>query len=270
MFLWSFLFLASPHARECARVQSSLRSGDCAQEAEKLSLSRWPRLGAQADLPRETVPRKFSQVEAAVQPGPSRRSPAPTPPTLAGSAPFHPGAARGPRICLRLPSSTVGATLSSRGPGRGWGRRRLAPLAGKRGQRAALSSSALHFRRPSAQGLAPTCPWRVALRAPSWDGCTPETFGFGELMDSPSASPGKIRIFSHRKTHSSPWVSLLPRHARTLWSLMPLTQAPKCTCEVCPAAFSYSSASPGTPRIAKGSRGHSVWGAGVLENSQGS
>lgn len=74
------------------------------------------------DLPREAVPRKFSEAEATVQPGPPpRRIPGHSPFTLAGSASTRPGAARGPGSRLSPRSSTVGATLSSRGPKSGGG-----------------------------------------------------------------------------------------------------------------------------------------------------
>ena len=74
------------------------------------------------DLPREAVPRKFSEAEATVQPGPPpRRIPGHSPFTLAGSASTRPGAARGPGSRLSSRSSTVGETLSSRGPKSGGG-----------------------------------------------------------------------------------------------------------------------------------------------------
>lgn len=74
------------------------------------------------DLPREAVPRKFSEAEATVQPGPPpRRIPGHSLFTLACSASTRPGAAHGPRSRLSPRSSTVGATLSSPGPESGGG-----------------------------------------------------------------------------------------------------------------------------------------------------
>ena len=118
-FLRSFLFLENPRAR----AQPALWSGDCGPEVEKLhppSVAEAWRLGE--DLPREAVPRKFSEAEATVPPGPPpRRIPGHSPFTFAGSASTCPGAAHRPGSRLSPRSSTVGATLSSPGPESGGG-----------------------------------------------------------------------------------------------------------------------------------------------------
>lgn len=165
------------------------------------------RLGEDLPGKGEAVPRKFPEAEAAVQPGrpPPRRSQRHSPPTDAGSASSSPGAARGPGSRLRPPSSTVGATLSFRGSEPGGG-----DAAGPPG-RAERQAQRVAPRRPvpPAPGLTPPAPGRAAVRAPSRAGCALGKFeGLGELIQSPSASLGGLRIFPPRKASSSPWVSL--------------------------------------------------------------
>ena len=72
-------------------------------------------------------------------------------------ATHSPGAVRGPGSCLRPPSSTVGATLSSRGQA-GMGERPPEPLGWEERERASFSPCALCLGQPSTHGLAPTCP----------------------------------------------------------------------------------------------------------------
>lgn len=208
------------------------------------------RLEAREDLPGGAVPRKLSEAEAAVLPGlPRRGSRGQPPPTLAGSASSRPGAARGPGSCLSPPSSTVGATLSS-GTRAGVG---VGALPGRTGEPGAFSPGALKLGDPSHRGWHPPARGRVAGRAPLWEGRAPETFGGWGTDRKPPASPGGIRIFSQRKTNGFPWSPFSPKHMRTLWNITPSSLAPKPTCEVCFAAFSYSPASPPcTPGVCQG------------------
>ena len=153
------------------------------------------------DLPREAVPRKFSEAEATVQPGPPpHRIPGHSLFTLAGSASTRPGAAHGPRSRLSPRSSTVGANSLLSGSRVGWGRRWRAPAQGGE----VTSDRCRPAPAPPAPGLVSPArggawlrgrlPGRVRAR---------ESLGFGKLMQSPSAFPGGRR-FRQKKT----WVSL--------------------------------------------------------------
>ena len=125
-FLRSFLFLENTRARAHSQP-FGLAIADQWWRSSIRVPPRPPPPGAEAwrlgeDLPREAVPRKFSEAEATVQPGPPpRRIPGHSPFTFAGSASTCPGAAHGPGSRLSPRSSTVGATLSSPGPESGGG-----------------------------------------------------------------------------------------------------------------------------------------------------
>lgn len=90
--------------------------------------------------------------------------------------------------------------------------------------------------------------------------------GFEELIESPLPTQVGFGFLVKGKYTVLPGSPFSPGHARTLWNITPLSQAPKRTCERCPAAFSYSPASaPCTPGVVKGSQGHSVCGTDDLE-----
>lgn len=182
MFLWSFLFLASP----CARSHPcGLGIADRGGEAPSQPVARgWGqgrpqhRSGAQ-----EVFRRRGSSAARLLQP---RGSPGPTPPNLSGSASSRP-AAGAPRCRARTgqlsapPGSTVGATLSSRGPARGGGRCRLSPSVGRRGSRHQCRPAPCTLGHPPAHGLGVRggrrrLPRRGSLRA---------RLGFEELIESP-------------------------------------------------------------------------------------
>lgn len=152
MFPWSFLFLASPCARShpCGLAIVD-RGGEAPSQpvAGGWGLGRPPhRSGAQ-----EVLRRRGSSAARSLP----RGSPGPTPPNLSGSASSRP-AAQPPRCRARTgqpsapPSSTVGATLSSRGPGQGWGRCRLSPSVGKRGSRHQFRPAPCTLGHPPSRG----------------------------------------------------------------------------------------------------------------------
>lgn len=107
-------------------------------EVARLHPSRWPEAGGWETSAQKRCPGSFPKLRQQCSPIAAAREPrthATQSLRLCFLSPSRPGAARGPGSCLRPPSSTVGATLSSRGPGQGWGRCRLSPSVGKRGSR---------------------------------------------------------------------------------------------------------------------------------------
>ena len=238
VFLRSFPFLASPRAR----AQSPLWSGDCGREVETLHPTGWPEAGGSGRTsPEKPCPGSFAKRRQRCSRGrcragarDTRHPPSPSRLPLAQA----PRADRAAVRARRAPRSVQ--LFSFRGPELGRGD--AGGPFGREERRAwSVVARRLHLLHrgwhhlPEGARRRGRLPGRGALRA---------RCGFGKLIQSASASPGGRRIFSQKKTSSSPRVSLSPRLARTLWNLTPLLLAQEPTCEVCPAAC-FSSRTPG-------------------------
>lgn len=186
VFPWSFLFLrAFARARTIIPLVWRLRAGG--GEAPSHPVARGWRLGKtsrEKPCPGSFLKRRQLRLTGRRGAGAGRRPP----PTLAGSASSRPGA----RSCLSPPSSTVGATLSSQGAGRGWGWgvRCLGPSAGRRGEpgarRLATLRTGVGTHLPKGAWRGGHLPGKGALR---------KRLGVGGTDRKPPSLPGRDSDF---------------------------------------------------------------------------